>query len=143
MTKLTNTVDLKVIDRFLIVRGLVPLPRHSKEGFTMIEIISIASIVTFMFLLRDKNKYETVYNGDESSLGEANEYYWLLRNNKIPVKYQIPYNWENFYQFGYKESPIYLKVSKKDIEKARQAMMYYRVEKAKMERNMEANRNKL
>lgn len=108
----------------------------------MFEIILIASAATFMFLFKDNNKYEIAYSGNESNLSEANEYYWLLRNNKIPVKYEIPYNWENFYQFGYKKSPIYIKVDKKDIEKAKNVMMYYRAEKLKMERNMEADRNK-
>lgn len=108
----------------------------------MYEIILTVSAIALMFLFRDDNKYETVYSGSESSLSEANEYYWLLKGNKIPVKYQMPYNWENFYQFGYKESPIYIKVSQKDLDKARQVMMYYRVEKSKMERNIAAEKNK-
>lgn len=108
----------------------------------MFEIMLIVGTIILMFLFRDDNKYKTVYTGSESSLSEANEYYWLLKNNNIPVKYQIPYNWENFYQFGYKESSIYLKVSQKDFEKAWQVMMSYRVERSKMERNIAADRKK-
>lgn len=108
----------------------------------MPEFILIASTITLIILFRDRNNEETAYTGSESNLREANEYYWLLKNNRIPVKYVIPYNWENFYRFGYKESPVYIKVNKKDIEKANKVMMNYRVEKLKMERNIAADRNR-
>ncbi|MDY0404283.1 hypothetical protein P5G51_001605 [Virgibacillus sp. 179-BFC.A HS] len=101
----------------------------------------LVAFVILLFKFRDDNKYEIVYFGTESNLSEANEYYWLLKNNRIPLTYQIPYNWENFYRFGYKESPVYIKVSEKDVEKARKVMLYHRVEKMKMERNIAANKN--
>ncbi|GAA0439907.1 hypothetical protein GCM10008983_16050 [Lentibacillus halophilus] len=108
----------------------------------MFEIILITSVLTLIILFSDTNRYETVYSGTESSLSEANDYYWLLKNYNIPVRLQIPYNWENFYRFGYKESPVYIKVSQKKLEKARHVMMHYRVEKSKMERNIKAEKNK-
>lgn len=109
----------------------------------MFELILLAATITLMILFSNiNNREEVVYSGSESNLNEANEYYWLLKSNRIPVKYNIPYNWENFYRFGYKESPVYIKVDKKNAEKANKVMMFYRAEKKKMERNMEAERNK-
>lgn len=108
----------------------------------MSEFILIASTVTLMILFRDRNNEEIAYSGSESNLSEANAYYWLLKNNRIPVKYIIPYNWENFYQFGYKECSVYIKVNKKDMEKANKIMMNYRIEKQKMERNVAIARNR-
>ncbi|MEN1967832.1 hypothetical protein WMZ97_07080 [Lentibacillus sp. N15] len=109
----------------------------------MAEIIVIAAIsAAIIFLFKESDKYVTAYSGNESDLSEANNFYWLLRNNNIPVSYVIPYNWENFSRFGYKRSSVYIKVAKKDIEKAREVMMYYRAERLKMKRNMEAVRNR-
>ncbi len=85
----------------------------------MFGIIGVMAAAMLLFMFRDGKKYETVYSGSESNLSEANEYYWLLKGNKIPFKYQIPYNWSNFYQFGYKESPVYIKVSENDVDKAK------------------------
>ncbi|WP_106496317.1 hypothetical protein [Lentibacillus sp. Marseille-P4043] len=104
----------------------------------MFEVLLITSAIALMFLFRDRdnNKYETVYSGDESTLSEANVYYWLLKNNKIPFKYQIPYNWKNFYQFGYQKSPVYIKVARNDAVRARRIIWLYRKEKMKMERNI-------
>ncbi|RYG74273.1 hypothetical protein EU245_03435 [Lentibacillus lipolyticus] len=108
----------------------------------MFEFIAIIAGALLLFMSRDGKKYETVYSGSESNLREANEYYWLLKHNKISFKYQIPFNWKNFYQFGYRESPVYIKVSDRDVEKAKKVMMHYRIEKMKMQRNMEAEKNK-
>ncbi|TMN22508.1 hypothetical protein [Lentibacillus cibarius] len=108
----------------------------------MFEFIAIVAAALLLFMFRDDKKYRTVYSGSESNLSEANEYYWLLKHKKIPIKYQIPYNWKNFYQFGYKESPVYIKVSEDYVEKARKVMMYHRIEKMKMQRNIELERNK-
>ncbi|MDY0406385.1 hypothetical protein P5G51_014180 [Virgibacillus sp. 179-BFC.A HS] len=107
----------------------------------MLVIVILFAVAISLFMFRCDKKYETVYSGSESNVGEANEYYWLLKSHKIPFKYQIPYSWENFYQFGYKESPIYIKVHEKDMDRARKAMMHYRIEKMKIERNIQASRN--
>ncbi|SET48016.1 hypothetical protein SAMN05216389_11266 [Oceanobacillus limi] len=102
----------------------------------MIEILLIIVALTLMWRFRDSNENVTIYSGDESTLDEANEYYWVLKNNNIPIKYQIPYRWENFFVFGYKRSPVYIKVRKNDVLKARQIMWCYRKDKMKMERNI-------
>ncbi|MGY0692382.1 hypothetical protein ACW2QC_06255 [Virgibacillus sp. FSP13] len=105
----------------------------------MFEVLLIISVTALMFLFRDREneEYITVYSGDESTLSEANVYYWLLKNNKIPFKYQIPYNWKNLYQFGYQKSPVYIKVARNDVVRARRIIWLYRKERMKMERNME------
>lgn len=101
----------------------------------MFNILVILGFILLLFLLRNGEKYETIYIGSESNIGEAMEYYWLLKNNNIPFKYHIPYNWNNLYQFGYKESPVYIKVSEKNVERASRLIMYRRIEKRKMESN--------
>lgn len=105
-------------------------------------MIALLAVAILLFMHRDHNKYETVYKGNETNLSEANEYYWLLKNHQIPFKYQMPYNWRNFYEFGYKESPVYIKVSEKDVERATQLMMFYRAEKLKMERHIASEKNR-
>ncbi|MDY0394547.1 hypothetical protein ACFSMW_07785 [Virgibacillus halophilus] len=102
-------------------------------------ILSAVAILLFMF--KDDSKYEIVYKGSETNLSEANEYYWLLKNHRIPFKYQIPYNWRNFVAFGYKESPVYIKVSEENVERATKVMMFHRAEKMRMERNIQAGKN--
>lgn len=102
----------------------------------MYEILLIAATIGLMWMYRDNNEYVTIYSGDETTLGEANEYYWILKHHKIHFKYQIPYNWENIFLFGYKKSPVYIKVRKDDAARTREIFWFYRAEKMKMEENI-------
>ncbi|WP_404458284.1 hypothetical protein [Oceanobacillus kapialis] len=108
----------------------------------MYELLLIFAVIGLMWLFREKQESVTIYKGDESSLNEASEYYWILRDNNIPFKYHIPYNWENFYQFGYKKSPVYIKVRKNDVIKARRIIWCHWKEKREMERNIKESRIK-
>ncbi|WP_042224201.1 hypothetical protein [Oceanobacillus manasiensis] len=104
------------------------------------EVLLIIATIGLMWMFREKQQIVTIYQGDESTLSEANEYYWILKDNNIPFKYHIPYNWENFFQFGYKKCSVYIKVKKSDVIRARRIMWCYRKEKMEMERNIRGER---
>ena len=107
----------------------------------MIVSLVVAVLIT-LYILEKKYKYVTVYEGSESTLKEAMEYYWALKAHRLPIKYKMPYNFNNLYRFGYVESPVRIDVRKQDEAKARELLMNFRAEKRKMERNIEESRKR-
>ncbi|GGH73187.1 hypothetical protein JOD43_000017 [Pullulanibacillus pueri] len=100
-------------------------------------ILSLAILgLIILYFIDQKQKYVTVYEGKESTLREAMDYYWILKAKRISVKYHMPYNMHNVYCFGYYESPVRLLVRKQDERKAREVLINFRAEKRRMESNI-------
>ncbi|WP_138417422.1 hypothetical protein [Aquibacillus sediminis] len=100
-------------------------------GITFIAAILIA-------MMEKQHRFVTVYEVRESSLNEAMRYYWVLKGNKLNyIKYEIPYNFENFYSFGYRQCVVRIKVRKEDVPQANQVLRDYRARQRRMERNIE------
>lgn len=90
-----------------------------------------------VYLLDKKESFVTVYEGTESSLKEAIDYYWILKSYKFKqIKYEIPYNFENFFHFGYHECVVRIKVKREDVNKVKEVLRNYRAEQRKIERNI-------
>lgn len=110
----------------------------------MINILIATLILVLIIFIKFKkhNSFEIVYEESEKKIGESQQIYWVLKNNHLDPKYEIPVNWDNMFKFGRYEETIKILVKKENVQKAKETLVHYRTEQRKMERNIRAEREK-
>lgn len=90
----------------------------------------ILLITIFMYVEKsERDNWVSLYEGKESTIGEAQEIYWYLKNNNINFKYDIPINWNNYFRTKYEECSVFIEVPHQEIVEARKLLRQYHHQK--------------
>jgi len=95
-----------------------------------------------VLFVQEKKKMITVYEAEEDDITDSHQIFWLLKNNKLNPVYSAPINWQATFWFGRGRDYVVISVHKKNEERARELMMFYRAEQRRINKNIENERAK-